>query len=298
MQVNGSTGKNNHHAGRLRSSAPGVSQPNSYNRRSRRGISVAVVSGKGGVGKTNIAVNLATHLSACGRSVTLIDLDVGMANADLLLDVRPPYNLGHVLSGARRLDEVAFQTGSRVQFIAGVSGISSPADMGPFDRGRLTHQIRSLSDRTDVSILDCAAGISTSVIAFATMADVVLVVTTPEPTAVTDAYAIVKVLAGRKTHGKIMLVVNMADGRTQAQGVYRRIAKVTEKFLHFSLADGGYVLQDNHVELAVRGRRPFALSYPRCPASVCIRALAAKLVRFSPARMTDGVLSRFAALFA
>lgn len=265
----------------------------------RRGLAIAVVSGKGGVGKTNIAVNLAACLAATGRKVALVDLDVGLANADLLLGVQPTYNLAHVLSGTRRIEEVVVEAPGAVLFVAGASGDSAMANMSAFDRGRLMHQVQSLAARCDVTFYDCAAGISLSVLGFASIADIVIVVTSCEPTAITDAFATIKVLVRRRFHGAIMLVVNMAEGRAEARRIYRRVAHVAERFLSFSLADGGYVLQDSHVELAVRGRRPFILSYPRCPSSMCIRSLATRLVRPATAKTdADGFLSRFAALFA
>ncbi|MCH7525885.1 MAG: MinD/ParA family protein [Planctomycetes bacterium] len=265
----------------------------------RRGLAIAVASGKGGVGKTNIAVNLAACLAASGRKVALVDLDVGLANADLLLGVQPTYNLAHVLSGTRRIEEVVIEAPGGVLFVAGVSGDSAMANMSAFDRGRWMHQVQWLAARCDVTLYDCAAGISSSVLGFASIADIITVVTSCEPTAITDAFATIKVLVRKKFHGAIMLVVNMAEGRAEAKRVYRRVAHVAERFLSFSLADGGYVLQDNHVELAVRGRRPFILSYPRCPSSMCIRSLATRLVRPVTAKTgADGLLSRFAALFA
>ena len=263
------------------------------------GISIAVTSGKGGVGKTNIAVNLAVCLGAARRRVTLVDLDVGLADADLLLNVQPPYNLSHVLSGERSVDEIAVDAPGEIRFVAGGSGIRALAEMDAGARIRLAGRVRPLSAGSEFVIYDCGAGVSANVRTFAEMADIVLVVTTSEPTALADAYAMIKMLTRDGYGGVVQLVVNMARARAEAQAVYRRVAGVAKRFLDFALADGGYVLQDTHVESAVRGRRPFVLSSPRCPSSMCMTALAVRLMRIcAPAPQPDGLLSRFVGLFA
>ena len=261
--------------------------------------SIAVTSGKGGVGKTNIAVNLAVYWAGLGRAVTLVDLDVGLANADVLLNVRPRYNLSHVQSGQRSIAEITVKTHAGLRFVAGGSGLDGLANMSDLGRRHLVEQVDSISGQTDVVIYDCGAGISLNVLAFALMADAVLVVSTPDPTSITDAYAMVKVLVRKKYHGSLRLLVNMASDRHEAAVVYRRIAEVAERFLHFPLADGGYVLQDTRVELAVRRRSPFVLSDPRCPSSLCIAALAATLAPVPRLSVrSQGLLSRFVELFS
>lgn len=263
-----------------------------------RARSIAVTSGKGGVGKTNIAVNLAVYLARSGRKVTLVDLDVGLANADVLLDVHPPYNLSHVHSGRRSIVEIMVETHGGLRFAAGGSGFDGLANMSDLGRRHLAEQVNSINEQTDIVIYDCGAGISLNVLAFALLADVVLVVSTPDPTSITDAYAMVKVLVNRNHNGSLRLLVNMAADRGEAARVYRRIAGVAERFLHFPLADAGYVLQDTRVESAVRRRSPFVLSDPRCPSSLCIAALAANLAPVSQKSAAPaGLMSRIVDLF-
>lgn len=265
----------------------------------RRGVSIAITSGKGGVGKTNIAVNLAVSLAATGRQVTLVDLDVGLANADVLLDAHPRYNLSHVLNGERGIAQVAEPAAGGISFVAGGSGVDALVNLNPFERRRLAFQVKTINQTADVVIYDCGAGISANVLTFAVIADLVMVVSTPEPTALTDAYAMIKMLARETFHPPVQLLVNMAGGRAEAREVYRRVSTACQKFLQFALADGGYVLQDSHVEAAVRGRCPFVLCYPRCPSSLCVTALAVRLVRAgSSAPQQGGLLSRFVGLFA
>lgn len=240
---------------------------------------IAVVSGKGGVGKTNVAVNLSVCLAQQRRRVVLVDADFGLANADVLLDVKTPYNLSHVVAGQRELDEIVIDAPGGIGFVTGASGIEAVADLSDFERKRFLGMLSRIEDEADVLVLDCAAGISRNVIAMAQSADHVLVVTTPEPTAMTDAYATIKVLDRQGGDTPKSVVVNMADSRDEANKVYTRLARVAQQFLQIDLGKGGYILQDEHVRLAVRQRTPVVLRYPRCPASACLVSIASRVAR-------------------
>jgi len=251
----------------------------------RRGRMIAVTSGKGGVGKTNVAVNLSICLAARGLRVVLVDVDMGLANADLLLNARARHNLSHVVSGICPIEQAGTRTAARVLFVPGGSGIADLADLSAFDRQNVINQIRSLETDCDALVLDCGAGISDNVLSFARAADVCLLVTTPEPTALTDAYALVKVLVNSGWTGAIRLLVNLVESRSEARQVHGRLTTVATRFLKYPIADAGYLVQDSHVELAVRQRCPFVLRYPRCPASACMTAVAG---RFAGARKASG----------
>ncbi len=257
---------------------------------------LAVTSGKGGVGKTNLAVNLGICMKARGAAVTLVDLDMGLANADVLLDVQPRYCLGDVLSGRRDILDISSTTANGVHFVAGASGVEGLNNLSNNDRDFLLEQLPVLGG--DVILLDCAAGIAPGVISFACLADVVLVVTTPEPTAMTDAYATIKTLVREGYTGKVKLVVNMVESRPEAKEVFRRIHDVCEKFLKYTIADAGYMLHDTHVELSVRQRTPFVVQYPRSSASACTSAIAARLVSGDKSRRGPlGIVGRVAGMF-
>ncbi|MHC4064764.1 MAG: MinD/ParA family protein [Planctomycetota bacterium] len=259
---------------------------------------VAVTSGKGGVGKTNVAVNLAICLASRGLKVTLLDIDMGLANADLLLGAHCPYNLAHVASGLREIDQIGEMTAGDVFFIPGASGVDRMANLSDFERRHLIAQLHRLERSCDVLVLDCGAGISRNVVSFILAAETCLLVTTPEPTAVTDAYAVAKVLIQQSYQGSIRLLVNLAESRDEAREVLRRMASVAQRFLKFPIADGGYMLQDTHVELAVRRRCPFVLRYPRCAASACMAAVASRLASSeTTARRTGGLFRRVVGLF-
>ena len=245
----------------------------------RQTHTIAVTSGKGGVGKSNIALNLAILLSAAGNRVALLDADFGLANLDVLVDAQVRSNLAHVVAGQRRLSDVVVDLACGVQLVPGASGLAQMANLNDFQRANLIAELTGLEDSNDVIVLDTGAGIGRNVMTFASGADTVLVVTTPEPTSITDAYATIKVLHQQGCDGKISLLVNFASDRTEARSTYSRIATVARDFLGVSLFDAGYILADPKVPAAVRKREPYVLAYPRCQASRCLAALATKLCR-------------------
>ena len=248
---------------------------------------ITVISGKGGVGKTFIATNLAIAMAARGHRVILFDMDMGLANADIVLGVEAKGTWSEVLTGERSLDDVVVHAPGNIAFVPGSSGIAELADLSEFERHRLMLVMRELESRYDVVILDCGAGIGRNVLGFAASADTVLVVTTPEPTSVTDAYAMIKAFPKlsrmRATPadqpGGIGLVVNYAENRHEGKLIYERISSVAAHFLHLGVSDYGYILRDEHVPSAVRERNPLMLRYPRCSASSCVMALANRLSR-------------------
>ncbi len=259
---------------------------------------VAVTSGKGGVGKTNIAVNLAICLAGRGLRVTLVDLDMGLANADVLMKLQTRYNLSHVISGLRTLEEITTPCQGGVRFVPGGSGFDQLANLSEFERQRLIGALHGLDNNADIVLLDCGAGISRNVITFASAADLALVVTTPEPTAMTDAYAVIKTMRRGEAPADVRLLVNQAGSRAEARQTYARLSSVAEKFLKYPVADAGYLLHDMHVQLAVRCRSPFVIRYPRCTASACMAAVAADLARNRFPRLEcGGFLKRVLGLF-
>jgi len=243
----------------------------------RRTRTIAVASGKGGVGKSNVALNLAILLSAGGSRVALVDADMGLANIDVLADVEVRANLSHVIGGLRRLEEIVLDLPSGVQFVPGANGLAKLAHLSEFQRTALIRQLGALEADNDVIVIDTGAGIGPDVLQFAASADNVLAVTTPEPTAITDAYALIKVLHHSGYPGHLSLLVNLAVDRHEARTTFQRLSGVARQFLGTTVYDAGYVLVDPKVREAVRRREPFVLAYPRCPASRCMAALATKL---------------------
>jgi flagellar biosynthesis protein FlhG len=200
-----------------------------------------------------------------------------LANLDVLVDVNVRTNLAHLIAGSKRLDEVVIDLPCGVQLVPGASGLAKLAHLSEFQRAQMMQELGTLEADNDVIIIDTGAGIGPDVLHFAAAADSVIVVTTPEPTAVTDGYAFIKVMAQRNYMGQMSLLVNLATDRQEARLTYQRISNVARQFLDTKVLDAGYVLTDPKVRDAIRVRQPFVLAYPKCPASQCLAALAARL---------------------
>ena len=246
-------------------------------RQRARATVIAVTSGKGGVGKSNIAVNLAIKLASAGKEVVLLDADLGLANADVLCNVDLPTNLSHVIARRKTLMEVMVKAPGGFGLVGGASGLARMADLSDYDRQRLVDAMAELEAQTDVIIIDTGAGISPNVLTFTRAADHVLVVTTPEPTAITDAYAVVKVLSRERTQRPVSLLVNQTRTAAEGRVVYERIAKVARQFLSVAVLNAGHVLSDPQVAASVRLRYPFMLADPDCDAARCLGAVASRL---------------------
>jgi len=264
-----------------------AAQLRSLVRERRRASVIAVTSGKGGVGKSNVAVNLAIQLAAAGKQVVLLDADLGLANADLLCGVDLPSNLAHVIANKKELREVMVDVPGGFKLIGGASGLARMADLTDFDRQRLVTAMGELEQQVDVILIDTGAGISPNVLSFTRAADHVLIVTTPEPTAITDAYAVVKVLSKDGSERRVSLLVNQVRSANEAKVVYGRIAQVAKQFLSVSVLEAGYVMSDEAVPQAVRRRTPFVIGSPKCPASQCVAQLAMRLEQGVVGAATD-----------
>jgi len=263
---------------------------------------VAVTSGKGGVGKTNVAMNLAICLArGHHQRVALVDADLGLANVDLMLDLQPRWNISHVLSGQKTLEETIIVGPEGVEIVPGASGLAYLANLHDSERKLLVESLSALEERADYCVIDTGAGIGETVIAMASSADDCLVVTTPEPPAVADAYATIKILSRQTHRPTIHLVVNMVGSRHEAHRVYERISGVAKRFLHVDVLNGGYIFCDGHVARAVRRRQPFVTEFPNSQATWCLRQVTERLLNgrdglTSPAPI-QGFFKRVAGLF-
>ena len=260
-----------------------------------RATTLAVTSGKGGVGKTSVTVNLAVQLSQMGRDVILLDADLGTANADVVCNINPPRNLSHVVAGRCSLQDALVEAPGGFRMIAGASGLSQMAALSEFERARLMDQMRSLEEEADLILIDTGAGVGPNVLGFLVAADQILVVTTPEPTAITDAYAVIKTVCKQADGLDIRLLVNMVRDEREARAVYDRVSGVCGKFLNIIPRYAGHILSDTRVPHAVRRRQPFVLEHPTSPASVCVHRLAHRIDRHASTPRDHGLLRRMAA---
>jgi flagellar biosynthesis protein FlhG len=239
--------------------------------------SLVVASGKGGVGKSNLAANLAVALGEQGARVLLVDADLSQANLDLLLGVHPRFDLQHVLNGEKSIEEILVPGPSGVTLVPASSGVPELADLDDYRREVMLRALSHLESDYDLMLIDTASGVSRQATSFCLAADDVVVVTTPEMPAFSDAYGLVKLLLGRGLTRSPHLLVNMATTAEEAEETAHRIRLVARRFLRTELENWGWVPYDPSIPGAVRRQEPVVTAFPRCPASLAYRALAARL---------------------
>lgn len=255
-----------------------VSQANFLNTmRNKTAKVITVTSGKGGVGKTNITVNLAIALSEMGKRVTILDADFGLANIDVLLGIIPKYTLVDVIYDNKNIFEVLSDGPKNIRFLSGGSGVEELLKLDKVQLEKFVANISLLDRLSDVILIDTGAGLSDNVMSFVMAADEVLLVTTPEPTSITDAYALIKMVSNRDKNKKIRVIVNRAENANEAKDILNKLSIVTSKFLELKLDPLGYILQDEMVIKAVKMQQPFALSFPKCQASKHIKEISSKI---------------------
>ena len=235
---------------------------------------IAVTSGKGGVGKSNLTVNLALAFLAEGKKVLVIDADLGMANVDVLLGSSSKYNLLHLLDEDVVLDDVILKGPYGLRYISGGSGMEQAGDFTPAERTLLEEKLRGCGEMADIILIDTGAGIGRNVLDFILAADEVLLVTTPEPTAMTDAYAVMKAYSMYAAKPNMRLVVNRVYDEAEGLEVAEKLRKTAERFLHMKIDSLGAIYEDRNVIQAVRQQKPILAAYPDSLAAKCIKAIA------------------------
>jgi flagellar biosynthesis protein FlhG len=252
------------------------------NSRNPRGTILAVTSGKGGVGKTNVVINLAASLARLGHRVGIIDADFGLGNVDVLLGLTPDHHVGHVLTGEKNIADITIQGPLGVRIIPAGSGIRELTALNAVQWRRFHKIIQAVSAELDFLLIDTAAGVSDNVVDLLQLAERVLVVTSYDPAAIVDAYALIKILTTTGGRKDIGVVVNAARDADEANLVFRQLDVAATKFLDRSLRFDGYIVSDPGVREAVLGQRPIVDHLPQAPASRCFRILASRLAGFTP----------------
>ncbi len=240
---------------------------------------IAVTSGKGGVGKTAIAANLAICMAQEGKRVAIFDADLGLANIHILLGVKPRFNLSHVIQDDFSLDDILVQGPAGIKIISGGQGIREMANLQEEQRRVLLRQMDALEREVDVMIVDTGAGISENVLRFATFADEVMVVSTPNIAASADAFSIIKIMLEMEPNSKVGFLVNMVENQYHSRNVFNRVNTAVRKYLKYSLGYLGYVVYDHHMQASNQIRRPLMFAYPESPSARCISNIVDTILR-------------------
>ena len=252
---------------------------------------VAVTSGKGGVGKSNVVANLSVCLSELGKKVVVLDADFGLANLDVLLGLTPRYHLGHVLFGNKLLAEIMVQGPQGIRIIPASSGLQGMSELTLAQRNHLIESFTTLDSDTDYFIIDTAAGISRNVIHFLLAAQEVIVVSAPEPTAIVDAYAVIKIILSEDHDKSIQVLINSVEHAEDAQEVFCQINSVVKRFLNRDVEYFGHIERDSHVLQAVRSQTLVTHRFPNAMASRSFRNLARRMVqRENSTHPVDGLV--------
>lgn len=251
---------------------------------------ITVTSGKGGVGKSNFTLNFALALQSMGKRVLVFDADIGMANIDVLMGMSAKYNLYHLLRREKRIDEIIERGPGSLSLIAGGSGLSDLFSLSQSDLNYFMQQIETVADGMDFVIFDTGAGLSQENFNFIQSADECIVVTTPEPTSITDAYALIKVVSSRERGTMFKLIVNRASDEKEAAQTADKIRVAAQKFLNVDVPLLGYIGDDSHVVQAVKKQVPFSMAFPGCAAAREIQRIAG-LYASVPASPEPGALT-------
>lgn len=238
---------------------------------------ITITSGKGGVGKSNFAVNLAIALCEFKQRVILLDADMGLANIDVILGISPPYNLAHVITGEKTIPDIIYDGPNGLRIIPGGSGMHELANLKDWQLENFLTKLSHLEGMADYMIIDTGAGLSKTVLSFVLAADEVIVLTTTEPTSLTDAYGLIKTVCQQRYHGKVSIVVNRTASDVEAGVVFNKLKVAVKMFLQYSIEFLGALREDSKVGKAVKEQQPFIRAYPLTNASQDIYSIAASL---------------------
>ena len=249
---------------------------------------IAVTSGKGGVGKTNIVANLGYAFSRLGQKVLILDADLGLGNLDVLLGIAPKYNLSHVITGEKSISEIIVEGPGHMLILPASSGIQELTQLTQSQKIQILKELDKMIDSVDIFLIDTAAGISSNVMDFNVTAHEIIVVVSPEPTSITDAYALMKVLSLKYAEKCCKVIVNQAGTSQQGREVFRQLNLVAERFLDMTIDYLGSVLFDANITKGVKNQKLVSDLYPDARASKCFSDLARKILHSPATRIPTG----------
>ena len=259
---------------------------------------ITVTSGKGGVGKTNLTVALAVAFARLGKKVLILDADLGLSNVDVILGASAPGNLFQVIHNGLSLNDVVADGPLGIKFISGGSGIYDLSNLSDSQIQYFLHQVGQFDNWADIILIDTGAGLNRMVLNFVLAADEVIVVTTPEPTAVADAYAVIKAYAAQGGHSPIRLIVNRVRELAEGEGVLNKWSKVSQRFLGLSISHLGFIFEDRMVQKSVTSQVPLMIAYPDSVAARCVDRIAHSLVFGEDLPVPRGIRGLFQRLLA
>ena len=255
---------------------------------------ICVTSGKGGVGKTNVTVNLALALSLQNQNVMLLDADLGLANVDVILGLRPLYNLSHVISQERTLAEVIVSGPNGIRIVPASSGIKRMAELTPQENAGLVGAFSELNDSLDVLLIDSCAGIAESVVTFSRASHEVIVVVCDEPASITDAYALIKLLSQEHGVDRFQILANRVASAQEGRELFAKLLRVSDRFLDVALNFCGFIPEDPQLRKAVRAQRAVVEAFPNSRSAEAFHRLSAQIISRWPApRGASGYLQFF-----
>ena len=254
---------------------------------------IAVSGGKGGVGKTNVSINLAVSLAEIGRKVMVLDADLGLANIDVVLGLHPKFDLSHVLRGEKDLDEIIIDGPEGIRLIPGASGIQHMAELSHAEHAGIISAFSDLGSDIDTLIVDTAAGISDTVISFTRASQEVIVVVCDEPASITDAYAIIKLLNKEYGSTRFRILANMVRTAQEGRDLYNKMCAVTDRYLDVMLSFMGAIPYDESLKKAVKSQKPVVIAFPRSKAAQAFKNLARKVEAWPLPQGANGQMQFF-----
>jgi len=264
------------------------------NNRSKKTKVIAISSGKGGVGKSNIAANLSISIAQAGHNVCLFDADINLANINILLGLSPLYTLQHLFTGNKKISDIVINGPAGIDIIAGASGIAEFTHLDNEQQQCLLNGLKQLEKNYDYLIIDTAAGVDDTVLSFLHAVPYLILTITREPTSLTDAFSLLKVLKKQGYKRTILVVVNMVNGRKMAKQIFTRFSEAVSKYLHLNVRLAGFVVMDGAVSQAVESQQALLEYAPESSASICIESIAMRLLKvLEKSQLSEAVFTDF-----